>query len=321
LFFEERLMLAGDRHEIRPLTRQIPLCEAAPMLSSSLHQLSSAMNGCSFSHGAFYFTVLSDGYITIPEDIFLASATSKERVEMLGRLDNGEGVIRAKTNIPVLRSKDDLIIFDIGAGQRYQPTDGRLVDNLKVAGLDPLAITKVVFTHAHPDHVAATLDEEGRLRFPNATYYVGAAEWNFWMDPDFLSTRPQALHIFDIGAKRDLGAIKDRVVMIEPGDDVVTGVRALDTAGHTPGHLSFEVSGAEGLIIAADVATSEIVAIEHPDWTFGYDTIPDLAIKNRKRLIDRAATEKLKLIGYHWTYPGVGFIEARGNAYRFVPAT
>ena len=42
------------------------------------------MNGCSFSHGAFDFTVLSDGYITIPDDIFLASATSKERVEMLG---------------------------------------------------------------------------------------------------------------------------------------------------------------------------------------------------------------------------------------------
>jgi glyoxylase-like metal-dependent hydrolase (beta-lactamase superfamily II) len=139
------------------------------------------------------------------------------------------------------------------------------------------------------------------------------------MDRDFFRTRPQALHGFARGAQRDLGAISDRVVMLKPGDDVVTGIRALDTAGHTPGHLSFEVSGGEGLIITADAATSEIVAFEHPEWAFGYDTLPDLAIMNRKRLIDRAAADKTKLLGFHWTYPGVGHVQTSGSAYRFNP--
>jgi glyoxylase-like metal-dependent hydrolase (beta-lactamase superfamily II) len=274
-----------------------------------------------FRHGDFDVTVVSDGYLTIPGEIFTPGVSPEERAEILKRLDTHVGTVNAPTNISVLRSKNDLILFDIGGGHQYQPSDGRFLRNLRAAGFDEAAVTKIVFTHAHPDHTGATIADDGRLQFPNATYFVGAAEWDFWMDPDFFRKHPEPLHVFGRGAQRDLSAIKDRVVMIKPGDDVVTGIRALDTAGHTPGHLSFEVSGGDGLIIAADAATSEIVAFEHPDWKFGYDTIPDLAIKNRKRLIDRAAIDKTKLLGFHWTYPGVGYVEAGGGAYRFIPIT
>ena len=109
--------------------------------------------------------------------------------------------------------------------------------------------------------------------------------------------------------------------MLKPGDDVVTGIRAIDTAGHTPGHLSFEVAGGEGLIITADATTNNVISLEHPDWKFGFDAVPDLAIQNRKALIDRAATDKIKLLGYHWTSPGVGFAERNGTAYRYVAAS
>lgn len=272
-----------------------------------------------FRHGDFDINVISDGYLTIPSEIFTPDARPEQRAEILGRLDTHDGTVHTPTNIPVFRSKKDLILFDIGGGHAYQPSDGRFRQNLKAAGVDETAVTKIIFTHAHPDHIGATLTEDGRLQFPNATYYVGAAEWNFWMDPDFFRKAPEALYGFGRGAQRDLGAIKDRVVILEPGDDVITGIRAFDTAGHTPGHLSFEISGGEGLIIAADAATSEIVALEHPDWKFGYDTIPDVAIKSRKRLIDRAAADKIKILGFHWTYPGVGFVEASGDAYRFIP--
>ena len=139
------------------------------------------------------------------------------------------------------------------------------------------------------------------------------------MDPDYRTTMPSVLHEFAEGAQRDLGAVRDRVIMLKPGDDIVTGLRALDTAGHTPGHLSLEMAGGEGLIISADAATNEIASFQHPNARFGYDTIPDLAIKNRARLIERAATDRIKLLGYHWTYPGVGYAERKGNGYRYVP--
>jgi glyoxylase-like metal-dependent hydrolase (beta-lactamase superfamily II) len=176
----------------------------------------SAQNNYSFVQGEFEITVVSDGFITVPIDIVAPEGTSKERAEILARTgDTKAGLVESKTNIPIIRKGNDLIIVDIGSGNKYQPSDGRLSANLIACGIDTGAITKVVFTHAHPDHVWGTLTEDGRLRFPNATYYVGAAEWNFWMDPDYRNNMPSELHEFAEGAQRDLGAIKDRVVMLK----------------------------------------------------------------------------------------------------------
>jgi glyoxylase-like metal-dependent hydrolase (beta-lactamase superfamily II) len=279
-----------------------------------------AQNPYRFVQGAFAITVVSDGFITVPIDIVAPEGSPEERSEILRRTGNAKaGLVESKTNIPIIRKGNDLIVVDIGSGDKYQPSDGRLSANLQAAGIDADAINKVVFTHAHPDHVWGTLTVDGSLRFPNATYFVGAAEWDYWMDPDYRSNMPTELHAFAEGAQRDLRAIRDRVVMLKPGNDIVTGLRAVDTAGHTPGHLSLELAGGEGLIITADAATNEIASFQHPRAKFGYDTIPDLAIRNRAHLIERAATDRTKLLGYHWTYPGVGFAERKGKAFRYVP--
>ncbi len=273
-----------------------------------------------FVQGDFNILVLSDGFITVPGDVVLPDANAAQRASFLGRLDSVDGAVRSKTNIPVLRRGGEVILVDIGSGPKYQPTDGRLGANLEGAGIEAADVTRVVFTHAHPDHIWATIADDGSLTFPNATYYVGAAEWDYWMGPDDLDGWPDDLRGFAAGARRDLGAVKDRVVLLAPGDEVVPGLAVLDTAGHTPGHLSLEVAGGDELIIAVDVATNEIVSFEHPAWRFGYDMLPDLAIRNRGRLLDRAATDWLKLLGYHWAYPGVGYAARSGDGYRFVSA-
>jgi glyoxylase-like metal-dependent hydrolase (beta-lactamase superfamily II) len=273
-----------------------------------------------FVHGDFEVTVVSDGFISVPIEIVAPDGSPDERALILSRTGSQcSGLVESKTNIPVIRNGEDLIIVDIGSGDKYQPSDGRLSGNLVAARIDAHAVTKVVFTHAHPDHVWGTLAQDGNLRFANATYYVGAAEWDFWMDPDYLTNMPTELHDFARGAQRDLTAISDRVVMLKPGDDIVTGLRVIDTAGHTPGHISLEMAGGDGLIISADAATNEIASFQHPKSRFGYDTVPELAIRNRARLIERAASDRTKLLGYHWTYPGIGFAERKGTGYRYVP--
>lgn len=273
-----------------------------------------------FKHGAFDITVVSDGFLTLPAEIIMPTASADERADILNRLGGAAGSAPMKTNIPVIRIGSDLILVDTGSGDKFQATAGSLVDNLKAAGIDPASISKVVFTHAHPDHSGGTIGKDGKLTFPNAAYFVNAAEWRFWTNPDYQTAMPEALHPFARGAQRDLFAVKDRVTLVKPGDDIVTGMRVLDTAGHTPGHISLELAGGDGLIITADAATNHLVSFEHPDWRFGFDTISDLAIANRKALIDRAANERLKLLGYHWTYPGVGYAERNGNGFRFVAA-
>lgn len=270
-----------------------------------------------FKHGDFDITVVSDGFLTLPAEIIMPTASADERADLLKRLGGTADSAPMKTNIPVIRIGSDLILVDTGSGDKFQATAGNLVDNLKAAGIDPAAITKVVFTHAHPDHSGGTLGKDGKLAFPNAAYFASAAEWQFWTNPDYKTAMPEPLHEFARGAQRDLLAVKDRVTLVKPGDDIVTGMRVLDTKGHTPGHISLELAGGEGLIITADAATNHLVSFEHPDWRFGFDMLSDVAIANRKALIDRAANERLKLLGYHWTYPGVGYAERSGTGFRF----
>jgi glyoxylase-like metal-dependent hydrolase (beta-lactamase superfamily II) len=131
---------------------------------------------------------------------------------------------------------------------------------------------------------------------------------------------PKEMHGMVTNTQTHYAAVKDRVTMIKPGDEIVAGIRALDTAGHTPGHLSFEISGSEGLIITADALTVPAVYFPHPEWKFGFDTIQELAIGARQKLLDRAAADKVKLLGYHWPYPGLGYAERAATGYRYVPA-
>ena len=121
-------------------------------------------------------------------------------------------------------------------------------------------ITKIVFTHAHPDHLWGVADDGGAFRFPNASDSVAEKEWNFWMAEDVVKKElPENFQRFALGAKRDLSRIKDKLKTVKPGDDIVSGVRIFDTAGHTPGHVSLELAGGEGLIIAGDVAVNAAV--------------------------------------------------------------
>lgn len=272
------------------------------------------------TQGDFDITVLSDGYFTLPADIIMPEATPAERTDILKRLGGNADSVPTPANIPVIRTEKDIIVVDVGSGTNFQATAGMFGKNFDIAGIDPNDVTKVVFTHAHPDHTGGTLTQAGALRFPNAEYFVSGKEWAFWTDPDFETKMPKAMHSFARGAQRDLFAVKDRVKLVKDGDDIVTGMRVLDTEGHTPGHISLELAGGDGMIISADAATNRIVSFEHPGWKFGFDTLADVAIRNRQKLMDRAATDRIKLLGYHWTYPGIGYAERKGTSYRFVAA-
>jgi len=278
-----------------------------------------------FTHGAFEISVVSDGHFVLPPpniaaDVgFLYPDTPRPELEAFLK---GVGLsidrVQLPNNVTLIRAPSDLILVDTGAGGGWQPTAGKLVENLQAAGIDRAKVTKVVFTHAHPDHLWGVADDGGALRFPNASYFVAETEWNFWMADDVVKKLPENFQRFALGAKRDLSRVKDKLKTLKAGNEVVSGVRVLDTPGHTPGHISLEIAGGEGLIVAGDVVANAAVSFAHPEWRFAIDSIPDLAIQSRRRLLDRAATDKTRLLGSHWPYPGLGMAERRDSAYRFV---
>jgi glyoxylase-like metal-dependent hydrolase (beta-lactamase superfamily II) len=106
--------------------------------------------------------------------------------------------------------------------------------------------------------------------------------------------------------------------MVEPGDEVVPGLAVLATPGHTQGHVSIALAGGDVLIVGGDALTHPLISFRHPDWRLVADHVPNQAARTRRGLLDRLATGRSKLIGFHLPWPGVGVVERKEGAYRFV---
>ena len=301
--FTRRTLLAATAAAVA--ARALPAFAAAPH---------------SFKHGAFEVTVVSDGHLVLPINFLAANAPPDERAALLKAAGQTGEQYQSPTNVTLIRSGSDLILVDMGSGDRFMPTAGKLWDNLKTAGIDKGTITKVIFTHGHPDHLWGAVDELDDLVTPDATFYVSAREWDFWNGDDAMRGLPAERAGFVTGARRNYAAIKGKVKMVKPGDDVVSGLSVVDTPGHTQGHVSLALAGGDGLIVGGDTLTHPLISFEHPEWRPAADHVPEQAADTRRKLLDRLVADKSKLIGFHLPYPGVGTVERKGNAWRFVPA-
>lgn len=271
-----------------------------------------------FKHGTFDVTIVSDGHLVLPTSSLAPNAPPAEREVLLRAASQTGDRYNSPTNVTLIRTANDLISIDMGSGERFMPTAGRLWDNLKAAGIDKSKITKVIFTHGHPDHLWGTFDELDELVIPDATFYVASAEWDFWTGDNATRGLPSERAGFVTGARRNYAAIKNRVKMVKAGDEIVSGLRLIDTAGHTQGHVSLELAGADGLIVGGDALIDAPIYFRHPEWTYAGDHVPDQAVATRRKLLDRLAADRSKLIGFHLPYPGVGTVERKDSAYRFV---
>lgn len=275
----------------------------------------------SFQHGEFEITVISDGHLTIPAG-FLAANAPKDQLEAVLKASGQTGdMVTPATNVTMIRTKSDLILIDVGAGPHFMPTAGKLADNLEAAGIDRTAVTKIIFTHGHPDHLWGTIDPFDDLVFPNATYVIGAAEWTLWMSDDVLSKIPADRQNFAPGAQRNLERIKEKLATVGAGEEIAPGIRAISTPGHTQGHVSLEiVSGKDALVVLGDALTHPVISFAHPEWRPAADHEPDRAVETRVSLLDRLASDRCRIIGYHLPFPGVGIVERSGPGFRYTAA-
>lgn len=268
-----------------------------------------------FTHGEFDISIVSDGFIALPAEIIMPEADNEQRRSILARLGGGRSTAPMYTNIPIIKTGKEVVIVDTGSGSQFQDTAGALEQNLKLAGIDPATVTKVVLTHAHPDHMGGVLKDDGSLLFPNAQHLISADEWSFWQDDSKLA---EGLRPFAAGARSNFVAIGERLTMVKPGEAVVNGIEIVATPGHTGGHISLSLAGADGLLISGDALTNPIVSFEHPDWRFGFDADHETAVQTRKVLLDRFARTATRLLGYHWRYPGIGKVDRVSDGYRLL---
>lgn len=275
----------------------------------------------SLSIGTSKIDVLSDGHLQLPVSMLMADVDPKQMKTLFEKHQLSMTAHQPSCNLTLVRDEDRVILFDAGSGTNFMPTAGKISEALDAIEVDPSEVTHVVFTHAHPDHLWGLLDDFDDPMFSEAEYMISNKEWDYWINPQTVDDIGEARQIFAVGAKRNLEAIEDRMTRFEFESEILPGIRAINTAGHTPGHASFEVrSGSESVVVVGDVLSNPYYSFEAPQWPIGSDQDQELAITARKNLLDQLASDKMQMIGYHIPFPGIGRVERDGNAYRFVAA-
>jgi glyoxylase-like metal-dependent hydrolase (beta-lactamase superfamily II) len=270
--------------------------------------------------GAIELTLLSDGSLNMPLSFMLPETPAAEAAGLLTAHGLPASGSPMPLNVTLVKTGSDHVLLDAGSGSHFQDTAGRLAENLEAANIDPASIRKVVFTHGHPDHLWGAIDDFDEDRFPNASYVIAAAEWDFWINPETAHNVPDWRKGMAVGSARVLKRLEGKIERRKPGDVVSPGLSYVGTPGHTPGHMSIMVeSGGERLLIAGDALTHPAISFARPDWRVVSDHDHDRAAATRRRLLDQLATDRLPLVGYHLPWPGHGMVERDGTAYRFVP--
>jgi glyoxylase-like metal-dependent hydrolase (beta-lactamase superfamily II) len=221
----------------------------------------------------------------------------------------------------VVRNGKDTILIDTGYGDHGPATAGFVQNNLRLAGIDPSEITKVIISHFHGDHICGLTNKAGIVQFPNAEVLVPDPEWAFWMDDgQFARIGGDLKSRFQL--VRDIFApLKDRITHYRWGQEIVAGITAIEAPGHTPGHTAFAlISGTDRLILISDVTNHPVLFVRNPDWSASFDIEPDRARATRHRMLDMIASECLDVAGFHFPFPAIGRIAREGQRFRLYPS-
>jgi len=272
------------------------------------------------SIGQGMLTTVSDGNLTLPGGFIFDPMPQDQLRPLLDEAGVSRETLTPDCNVSLYRDGKNTVLFDVGSGPDFQPSAGKLMAGLEQTGVAPEDVTHVVFTHAHPDHIWGLLDEFDDPLFYDATYLIGRAEWNYWWNPETVDTIGEARAAMAVGAKRRLESIEDTVEFFSGGEEILPGIQAISTPGHTPGHMSFEVrSGPDAALVIGDAIGNHHIAFLRPAWPSGSDQDAEVAASTRISLLDRIVADDLKVAGFHLPGGGIGRVERTGNAFRFLP--
>jgi glyoxylase-like metal-dependent hydrolase (beta-lactamase superfamily II) len=279
-----------------------------------------------FHVGEYEIIVINDGFIGLPLPLLAADAPEEDVLALM----QSHGLDTESATLPIgvvlIRTGDRLVLLDTGTGtsdfarELFGDYIGGLVPTLELIGVSLEAITDVIFSHIHGDHLWGT-SSDGQLTYPNAQHYLPQLEWEDMHRED----HPEFAVPFIEFARNQLQPLVDndgQLAFYGDEDELVPGIQTHATLGHSPGHHAILIeSNGQQLLLPFDVLGHPILHLRHPEWAMRVDQIPDVAVATRQRLLARAADEKIPVLVHHFPFPGVGNVVRDGDAYRYIPTS
>ena len=213
-----------------------------------------------------------------------------------GEFIGDDGSIELSLGGFLVRTGDRVVLIDAGVGRidndRYH--GGEFLESLAALGVDADAVTDVVFTHLHFDHVGWAT-QKGIVVFPRATFRCHTADWDHFV----AGPTPEA------GSVRKLSPLADRLELFADDSPVAPGVTVRHAPGHTPGSAVVVVAdGEERALLLGDVVHCPVELMEN-EWEAVVDVDPALGRRTREALARELEGTDIPVAAAH--FPGLRF--------------
>lgn len=167
----------------------------------------------------------------------------------------------------------------------------------------------VVLTHMHSDHIGGLMNENSAT-YANARYVTGQVEFDAWASRE------------NEGFENNVRPLADKMTFIGNGDNVASGITGMAAFRHTPGHMVYMLeSDGNRILLMADTANHYVWSLAYPGWEVRFDMDKEAAAATRRSVLGMLAADRVPLIGYHMPFPGMGFVDIRGDGFHYVPAS
>lgn len=281
--------------------------------------------------GDFEITALNDGVVPFQSST-ITGATPEQIRTGLAEWRLADPVDMSYNGL-LVNTGTGLVLIDTGTGGMLPDSPwfkgtGRLLANLRAAGYQPEQVTLILISHRGPDHIGG-LVRDGRRVFPNATVRVASREVEGFLDPAKVAAAVAAATNKE-ATKAWLGTLAGlfqpyldagRYQPFDADIELVPGIKAMATPGHTAGHTTYVVeSRGQRLYVLGDLVHWGSVQFRYPAASTAFDENPKEAAAARLRLMERAAAEDAWVAGAHLAFPGIGHVRAAEGRFFWVPA-
>jgi glyoxylase-like metal-dependent hydrolase (beta-lactamase superfamily II) len=274
-----------------------------------------------YNLGDYQLTALFDGIWYLPiDDKFVRNASGAEVNQALAAAFLPPSVLPISFTALMVNTGAKLVLIDTGTAGQITDTAGSMLDNLKVAGVDPKAIDTILISHFHPDHIDGIKTKDGAKVFPNAEILVPEPEWTFWMHDSNMGPAQGAVKRYFLNARRIFRDIAKDVQRFKPGAEVAPGIVSVPAYGHTPGHTAFAIhSGNQSMLAMSDTVRNPYLFARYPDWQPTFDMDGPQAVMARRQMLDRVVADRMLVEAYHFPFPACGHMVKTATGYELVP--